>query len=202
MQSGGICTLDDVEVAGSTVLLRVDINSPIDRVTKRIKDDTRIQCSLPTIRELVADRARVVILAHQGDPLDYENFISLKEHAQVLSRLLGQEVGFIEDVAGPEAQDRIKGLGEGEVLLLENVRIHTEETILFEEAVELSPAEQAKTFLVRQLAPLGDLYVCDAFAAVHRAEPSLVGFSHLLPSACGRLFQQELEALSQVVKAS
>lgn len=193
-----VLTLDDFQVKGKTVLLRVDINSPLERQTKRIKDDTRIRGCLPTIRELSAKGARTVILAHQGDPLDYHNFTPLAEHAEVLTRLLGRPVFYIDDVAGPEARARISALQDGEVLLLENVRIHTEETILFEEAVPLTPTEQAQTYLVRNLAPLADIYVCDAFAAAHRSQPTLVGFPHVLPSAAGRLFAQELRVLTQV----
>ncbi len=193
-----VLTLDDFELRSKTVLLRVDINSPVDLATKAIKDDTRIQRCLPTIRELAEKGARVVVLAHQGDPLDYQNFTSLEQHARSLSRLLGREVAFLDDVAGPAARERIRRLRDGEILLLENVRIHTEETIIFEEEVNLSPAEQAKTYIVRNLAPLADLYVCDAFAAAHRSEPTLVAFQELLPSAAGRLFEEELRALTAV----
>jgi phosphoglycerate kinase len=191
-------TLDDCELAGKTVLLRVDINSPVDRQTKQIKDDTRIRRCLPTIRELADKGARTVILAHQGDPLDYQNFTPLAQHADLLSRLLGHSVAYLDDVAGPAARAAIAALKDGEILLLENVRIHTEETIIFEEEVRLSPAGQAQTYVVRNLAPLADLYVCDAFAAAHRSEPTLVGFPQVLPSAAGRLFEEELRVLSQV----
>jgi phosphoglycerate kinase len=193
-----VLTLDDFELTGKTVLLRVDINSPVDRQTKAIKDDMRIRRCLPTIQELAERRARVAILAHQGDPLDYQNFTLLAEHAALLSRLLNCPVAYLDDVAGPAARERIRMLQDGEILLLENVRLHTEETIIFEEEVRLSPAEQAQTYVVRNLAPLADLYVCDAFAAVHRSEPTLVGFPELLPAAAGRLFEEELSALIRV----
>jgi phosphoglycerate kinase len=191
-------TLDDFELEGKTVLLRVDINSPVDRQTKVIKDDTRIRRCLPTIEELGDGGARVVVLAHQGDPLDYQNFTPLSEHAEILSRLLDRPIVYLDDVAGPAARERIRALQSGEILLLENVRVHTEETIIFEEEVRLSPAEQARTYVVRNLAPLADLYVCDAFAAAHRSEPTLVGFPQVLPAAAGRLFEEELQVLSQV----
>jgi phosphoglycerate kinase len=193
-----VLTLGDFELEGKTVLLRVDINSPIDHDTREIRDDMRIQRCLPTIRELADRGARVAILAHQGDPLDYQNFTPLAEHATLLSRLLNRPVAYLDDVAGPTARERIRRLRDGEVLLLENVRIHTEETIIFEEKVRLDPAEQARTYIVRNLAPLADLYVCDAFAAVHRSEPTLVGFPKLLPAAAGRLFEEELRVLTQV----
>ncbi len=196
----GIKTLDDIEVSGKTVLLRVDINCPIDTETKRIKDDTRIRRSLPTIKELSEKKAKIVILAHQADPLDYQNFTSLREHSQILAKLLGKKIEFIDDVVGPAAREAIKSLKDGEILLLENIRYLTEETIIFEKEVGLSPEEQSRTLLPQKLAPLADLYICDAFACVHRAEPSLVGLPLILPSGCGRLFEEELKALSAVVK--
>jgi len=196
----GIRTLDDFDVAGKTVLLRVDINSPVDAHTKRIKDDTRIKASVPTIRELAEKRAKVVILAHQADPMDYQNFTSLEEHASLLQQALGKPIKFIDDVVGPAAREAIKSLGEGEILLLENVRIHTEETIIFEKQLKLTPADQVKTIVVQKLAPLADLYLCDAFACVHRSEPTLVGFPEVLPSGCGRLFEAEVRVLNKVSK--
>lgn len=196
----GIKTLDDIEVKDKTVLLRVDINSPIDVKTRKIKDDTRIKKSIATIRELLEKKACVVILAHQADPLDYQNFTLLEEHAYLLEKALGKRISYISDCVGPAALNAIKNLKSAEALLLENIRIHTEETIIFEKEVGLSPSEQAKTLLVSRLAPLADLYICDAFACVHRSEPSLVGFPEILPSACGRLFEEELRALSQLMK--
>jgi phosphoglycerate kinase len=193
-----VLTLDDFELKGKTVLLRVDVNSPVDRQTGAIRDDMRIRRCLPTIQELADRGARVAILAHQGDPLDYQNFTPLAEHAALLSRLLKRPVAHLDDVAGPAARERIRTLRDGEILLLENVRIHTEETIIFEEEVRLDPEEQAGTYIVRNLAPLADLYICDAFAAVHRSEPTLVGFPELLPAAAGRLFEEELGVLTRV----
>jgi len=197
MLSEGIPTLDDVDVKSKRVLVRCDINCPVDQ-DKRIKDATRIKRSIPTLKELSEKRARVVILAHQGDPLDYQNFTSLREHRDYLEKFLNKKVKFVEDITGPSAQEKIKKLREGEILLLENIRLYTEETIIFEEEVKLTPEEQCKTYLVTKLSPLANLYVCDAFACVHRSEPSLVAFPRILPSAAGRLFEEELTALSKV----
>lgn len=194
----GIKTMDDFDLAGKTVLLRVDINSPVDAATRRIVDDTRLRRSAPTIRELSEAGARTVVLAHQADPLDYHNFTTLEEHAEYLERFVGRTVAFVDDVAGPTARERIAALSDGEVLLLDNVRIHAEETIIFEKEVGLTPEQQARTVLVKRLAPLADLYLCDAFAAVHRSEPSLVGFPEVLPSGAGRLFEEELRVLGDV----
>lgn len=193
-----IRSLDDVEVKGKTVLLRPDINSPIDRETGLIADENRLDKSLPTIADLADAGAKLVIIAHQGDTLDYHNLVSLREHAAKLTAKLGRKVDFIDDVAGPAARRAIRDLGEGEILLLENIRILTEEVSTFENAVKLSPAEMTKTYLVRHLAPLMDLYVNDAFAAAHRNAPSMVGFQELLPSAGGRLLMDEVNTLSSV----
>ena len=193
-------TLDDFNYRGKTVLLRVDINSPIDPETKKITNENRIVQSLPTIKELASNGAKLVIIAHQGDTLDYQNLISLREHAEKLSQKLGQEVQFIDDVAGPAAQERIKSLKEGEILLLDNLRFLTEEVSTFEDAVKLTPREMVHTYLVRNLAPLADYYVNDAFAAAHRNSPSMVAFQELLPSAAGRLYDNEVTALSRVLE--
>jgi phosphoglycerate kinase len=189
----------EIDVAGRRVLLRVDINSPIDPTTKRIVDEARIDRSLPTIRDLADRGARLVVLAHQGDALDYHNLVSTREHAAKLAAKLGRQVGWIDDVAGPEARRRIAALGDGDILLLENVRIHGEELSTFERDVTLTPEQMADTYLVRHLAPLFDLYVNDAFATAHRAAPSMIAFQRLLPSAAGLLLHEELEGLRRVL---
>ncbi len=194
----GILTLDDFRFAGKTVILRVDINSPIDPQTKRISNDNRIRKSAPTIRELSDAGARIVMLAHQGDTEDYHNLISLEEHAERLTALLGRPVGFIDDIVGPAALERVKALRDGEILLLNNVRYLTEEVSTFVNFVKLTPSQLAQTWLVRKLAPLADYYVCEAFAAAHRYSPSLVGFAEVLPAAGGRLFIEEFGALARV----
>ena len=191
-----IPTLDDLDVQGRVVLLRVDINSPIDRTTGKINDDNRLNMSLPTIADLADAGARVVIIAHQGDTLDYHNLVSMDEHAEILSEKLGRDVDFIDDVAGPAARAAIQALGDGEILLLDNIRFLTEEVSTFESAVKLTPAEMTNTYLVRNLAPLVDVYVNDAFAAAHRNAPSMVAFQELLPTAGGRLLIDEVTALS------
>ena len=194
----GIHTLDDFGVDGKVVLCRVDINSPIDPATGGLRDTTRIQGCAATVRELADAGARVVLLAHQGGDLEYQNYSSTEPHAGVLARLLGRPVRFVDDVCGPAARDAIGSLGRGDILLLDNVRFLGEELTLFETKLNLTPPEQAKTLLVRKLAPLGELFVCDAFAAVHRSQPSLVGFEEVLPSAMGRLFEREYESLSHL----
>jgi phosphoglycerate kinase len=191
-------TIDDLDLAGTRVLLRVDINAPIDPVTGLIADEMRIDKSLPTIRDLADGGARVTIIAHQGDTLDYHNLVSLEEHASKLADKLGRPIGFIDDVAGPAARDRIAALSNGDILLLDNLRFLTEEVSTFEGAVKLTPDEMTRTYLVRNLAPLFDVYVNDAFAAAHRNAPSMVAFQELLPSAGGRLLVAEVEALAAI----
>ena len=196
-----ITTLDDIDVHDRTVLLRVDINSPIDRDTGLIADDNRLNKSLPTIRDLAEAGAKVVIIAHQGDTLDYHNLVSMREHADQLTAKLGRRVDFIDDVAGPAARTAISQLAAGDILLLENIRILTEEVSSFENVVKLTAAEMTETYLVRNLAPLMDFYVNDAFAAAHRNAPSMVAFQEVLPTAGGRLLVDEVNALSRVAES-
>jgi phosphoglycerate kinase len=196
----GINTLDDLAVKDKTVLCRVDINQPVDRVSGTLKDTTRIEACIPTLRELSDKGAKLVLLAHQGSDIEYKNFYTTEPHAKVLTKLLGKEVRFIDDVCGPAAREAIKSLKAGDILLLDNVRFVSEEQTLFETKLLLSHGEQAKTLLVRKLAPLADLYVCDAFAAAHRDQPSLCGFEQLLPSAMGRLFEEEFCVISGLME--
>jgi phosphoglycerate kinase len=194
----GINTLDDLDVGGKVVLCRVDINAPLDPQTGGLRDITRLRGCAPTVKELAEKGARVVLLAHQGGDLEYHNYASTEPHATVMAELVGRPVQFIDDVCGPAARDRIRALRDGEILLLDNVRFCGEELTLFETKLNLSPQDQAKTLVVRKLAPLADLYACDAFAAAHRSQPTLVGFEQLLPSAMGRLFEKEYANLAHI----
>ncbi|MDR2159069.1 MAG: phosphoglycerate kinase [Treponema sp.] len=196
----GINTLDDLDVEGKTVLCRIDINQPVDRISGTLKDTTRIEACIPTLRELSGKGAKLVLLAHQGSDIEYKNFYTTEPHARVLSELLGQEVKFIDDVCGPAAREAVRALRTGEILLLDNVRFVSEEQTLFETKLLLSHEDQARTLLVRKLAPLADIYVCDAFAAAHRDQPSLCGFEQLLPSAMGRLFEEEFCVVSGLME--
>jgi phosphoglycerate kinase len=193
-----IASIDEFDVKGKSVLLRVDINSPLDPDTKLISNENRLNKSIPTIADLAEAGARLVIIAHQGDILDYHNVITTREHAGKLAAKLGRPVDFIDDVAGPAARARIAELQDGEILLLDNIRIYAEEMSSFELAVKQTPEEMTQTYMVRHLAPLFDLYVNDAFAAAHRNAPSMVAFQELLPSAGGRLLIREVEMLQSV----
>jgi phosphoglycerate kinase len=186
-------TLDDFNVENKTVLLRVDFNLPLDKKTLEILDTTRIKLVLPTIQELLEKKAKIVILAHQGRQGSWD-FISLDKHAKALENLIKKQVIFVDDVCEKKAQDAIKNLQNNQILFLDNVRKLSEET------EKKSAEDHAKSKLVQNLSPLIDIFVNDAFAAAHRAQCSLIGFTAVLPSAAGRLVQKELTTLEKVVK--
>jgi len=191
--------LTSVSVEGKTVIFRPDINSPIDPVTKRITNTNRIEKTIPTLNWMLEHGAKVALIAHQGDTLDYQNLIPLAEHAEILSRLSGRKVHYIDDVCGPAAQQAVRTLQAGEAIILGNLRYLAEEISTFETVVKLTPQEMTKTWLVRSLAPLVDLYVNDAFAAAHRSAPSMVAFQELLPTAGGFQLMEEYTALKSVM---
>jgi phosphoglycerate kinase len=187
----GFHTLDDFSVRGKSVLLRIDINSPVDERTLRLVDGSKIRSSVPTVRELMDRCAKTVLLAHQGRPGDYD-FIPLNEHAAFLTQYLGRRVKYVDDLFGRTAMNAIDGLSDGECILLKNVRESPDEQ---EKRV---PEEHARSELVKALAPLFDLFVNDAFASSHRSHASLVGFTAVLPSAAGRLMEGEVKTLTRV----
>jgi len=190
-----LLTLDDVELEGKTVLVRVDFNSPIDVETKKVLDETRIKThGETTIKELVEKGAKVVVLAHQGRPGE-PDFIPLEQHAEVLSKVLGKRIKYTNGIFDEKVLDAIKKLENGDVLVLENVRMFADEQ------KKGTPEEHAKTEMVEKLAPLADLFVNDAFAAAHRAHVSIVGFTAVLPSVAGRIMERELKSLSRVLES-
>jgi phosphoglycerate kinase len=185
-------TIDDLEVEGKTVLVRVDINSPVDPLTGLLLDDTRIRLHAETIAELANKGAKTVIIAHQSRP-GKKDFTTLEQHAEALSNLLDRPVSYVDDIFGSNAREAIGGLHSGEILLLENVRFYSEEIL------QREPPQQAETHMVKLLSPLADYFINDAFAAAHRSQPSLVGFAVNLPSAAGRVMERELTALYSAV---
>ncbi len=175
-------TLDDIDPSGKTVLLRADLNVPVQ--DGKVADATRIERLAPTILELLEKGARVVVMSHFGRPEGREPALSLAQVVPALSRSLhGRTIVFARDCIGPEAQEMVKTLKRGDVGLLENLRFHPEE-------------EKNDDAFARKLAALGDIYVNDAFSASHRAHASIEAIAHLLPAAAGRLMQAELEALA------
>lgn len=191
-QTKEFLTLDDFDFKGKTTFLRVDINCPLDEKTKKITDISRIRAAAPTIRELIGKGARVVILAHQGRPGDWD-FVTLEEHSRKLGEVLGVNVKFVADVCGEKAQEAVKGLRNGEILMLENQRFNPDEM------KEKTALEHSQTSCIRNLAPLGDIFVNDAFSAAHRSQCSLVGFTEVMPSAAGRLMESEITSLIKLV---
>ncbi|MCS7125953.1 MAG: phosphoglycerate kinase [Aigarchaeota archaeon] len=186
-------TLDDVDVSGKTVIVRVDLNSPIDPETGKIRDNERIRAHAETVRELSDKNSRVVLIAHQGRKGD-PDFLPLKDHAELLSKHVGKTVKYIPDIIGEDAVRAIKSLKNGEILLLENVRTLDEET------VETSPEEHSRGKLVSTLAPLADIFILDAFSVAHRPHASVVGFSPILPTVAGRIMERELRAITTVLE--
>jgi phosphoglycerate kinase len=195
----GINTLDDFNFGGKTVFCRLDLNSPYDSTNDCLKDTTRISAAIPTIKELLNKGAKLILASHQGGDLEYDNFVSTSYHAKVISGLLSKQVAFIDDICGPAARDAIKNLKSGEVLLLDNVRYMAQEMTLFETKLQLTASDQVKTIIVQKISPLIDVYVCDAFAAAHRNQPTIVAFEYILASAMGRLFEKEYEVLSKII---
>ncbi|MFQ5759291.1 MAG: phosphoglycerate kinase, partial [Candidatus Bathyarchaeia archaeon] len=187
-------TIDDFNFKDKTALIRVDFNSPIDLETKKIIDDTRIRVHGETIRELSKKGAKVVVLAHQGRPGE-PDFIPLKQHAEILGKVLNMPVRYVDDIFGEKAQRAIKKLKSGEILVLDNVRGFPNER------TKGTPEEHSRQEFVQKLAPLADVFVNDAFAAAHRAHVSIVGFTAVLPSVAGRVMERELKALKKVLEA-
>ncbi|MBX5454994.1 MAG: phosphoglycerate kinase [Acidobacteriia bacterium] len=174
-------TLDDVDVGGKRVLVRVDLNVPMQN--GKITDLSRVNRVLPTIRELMQKQARVIVCSHFDRPKGKRvPSLSLAPLARALGEALGKRVRFAEDCIGPAAQQAVDVLRDGDVLLLENTRFHSGE-------------EANDPNFARELASLAEIYVNDAFSAAHRAHASTEGVAHFLPAYAGRLMQAELEAL-------
>ena len=167
------------------------MNCPLDKSTLKILNDSRIRSVVPTVRELMGKRAKVVILAHQSRKGKWD-FIGLDQHAVLLSKNLNAPVKYVNDLIGKDAKNAISALSPGEVLLLGNVRE------LDSESMEADMYAHAEADLVCELSAIADYYVCDAFGTSHRSQCSLVGFPLKLPSASGRLMAKEIYALMSI----
>lgn len=181
--------LEDLDTGSAKVLLRIDVNSPIDPGTGRILDENRFENHRETFRELTD--AAVAVLAHQSRP-GRDDFSTTERHAEVLGRQIGRPVEYVGDYFGPEARRTVSEMDPGDVKFLENVRFYSEENL-----TDLPRERQVKSHPVRALSPLLDFYVNDAFACAHRNQISITGFPEALPSAAGRLMERELKALGR-----
>ena len=178
-----IKTIDQLDAAGKRVLVRVDFNVPVkDGV---VTDDTRIRAALPTIKKLVDDGARVVLMSHRGRPsgTGFEEEFSLRPAALRLAELLGKPVAFASDIAGEDAAAKAAALNDGEVLIVENLRFDKRE-------------KKNDEAFCEELAKLGDVYVNDAFGTAHRAHASTAGVAKLLPAYAGYLMEKEVSTLT------
>jgi len=179
-------TLDDADVKGKRVLVRVDLNVPMDQ--GRVTDTTRLERIAPTITEISDKGGKVILLAHFGRPKGRDAKDSLKPVAAELAKVIKRHVGFAEDCIGEPAEKAVAAMKDGDILCLENTRFHKEE-------------EKNDPAFVAQLATLGDLWVNDAFSAAHRAHASTEGLGHKLPAYAGRTMQAELDALDKALEA-
>jgi phosphoglycerate kinase len=179
-------TLDDVDVKGKRVLLRVDLNVPME--SGRVTDATRLERIAPTITEISAQGGKVILLAHFGRPKGRDAKDSLRPVAAALAQVIDKPVGFADDCIGEAAEKAVAAMKDGDVLCLENTRFHPEE-------------EKNDPAFVAQLAKLGDIWVNDAFSAAHRAHASTEGLGHKLPAYAGRTMQAELDALAKALEA-
>src|SRR5260370_41545142 len=173
-------TLDDVDVKGKRVLLRVDLNVPMEN--GRVTDATRLERVAPTIIEISDKGGKVILLAHFGRPRGRDPKDSLKPVAAALAQVIKRPIGFADDCVGEVAQEAVAAMKDGDILCLENTRFHKEE-------------EKNDPAFVAELAKLGHIWVNDAFSAAHRAHASTEGLGHKLPAYAGRTMQSELEAL-------
>ncbi|MCP3461254.1 phosphoglycerate kinase [Bradyrhizobium sp. CCGUVB23] len=179
-------TLDDVDVKGKRVLLRVDLNVPMDN--GRVTDATRLERVAPTITEIADKGGKVILLAHFGRPKGRDPKDSLKPVAEALSKVVKKPVAFADDCIGEPAAKAVAALNDGDILCLENTRFRKEE-------------EKNDPTFVAELAKLGDIWVNDAFSAAHRAHASTEGLGHKLPAYAGRTMQAELDALEKALEA-
>jgi len=185
-----IQTLDDLAVQGTTLGVRIDINSPLSD-DGSLADDARLQAHVETLSELLDRGGRVAVLAHQGRP-GGDEFRDLRPHAERLDEMLDAPVEYSDATFSADARRAVENLGDGEAVVLENTRFYSEEYM------EFSPERAGQTELVDKLAPALDAYVNDAFAAAHRSQPSIVGFPSRVPGYAGRVMEAEIEVLGDI----
>ncbi len=185
--------MDDYDFKGKKVLLRIDINTPISPKTGELMDYRRFNSHQETLKELINSGARTVVLAHQGRPGDMD-FTTLEGHAKRLSEVVGREVKYVDSIFSSYVLGEVEAMKEGDVILLENCRFHSEEVINRPSDV------QAKTFIVQKLKESFDVYINDAFATAHRSQPTVVGYPTVMKSLAGRLMQKEIDTIEGILK--
>jgi len=190
----GMKTIEDFDVKGKKVLVRVDINSTITRKENKLMNLLRIE-QLKITLDALKDAA-VAIMAHQGRP-GGKDYTSLAPHAEAMKKLYGDHVKFVDDLYGSKAKEAIKALKPGEVLVLENVRYYAEEIKLKKDMDKI-----ANSHIVTELAPLFDIYINDAYGAAHRSSPSLIGFTKHLPSCMGKILEREVTTMEENILGS
>ena len=188
-----IPTMDEFDFNGKTVLLRIDINTPMDTKSGELLDDRRFRSHKETIKELIRKKANIVLLAHQGRPGD-SDFTTLEKHAGKLAEIIGHDIEYVDGIFSSFVLKKIRDMNPGDIILLENVRFYSEEVL------KRPPDVQATTFIVKKLSPVVDFFINDAFATAHRSQPSLVGFPNTLPSAAGRLMEKEIRVIDDILK--
>ena len=183
-------SIADIDVAGKKVIVRVDFNVPLDE-NGTITDDKRIVGALPTIQYLIDHKAKVILVSHLGRPKNGpEAKFSMKPAAERLGQLIGQKVTLAADVIGPDAKAKAAAVGEGQVVMLENVRFHKEET---------SKEPEVMKAFAKELASLAEIYINDAFGTAHRAQASTAGIADYLPAVSGFLIQKEIDVMGKAL---
>ncbi|CAG0981534.1 partial phosphoglycerate kinase, partial [Methanosarcinales archaeon] len=185
-------TIDDIDTKGKTVLCRLDLNSPMDP-NGIILDDSRFRSHHITLKEL--ENSKVVILSHQSRP-GKSDFTTMEPHARLLSKLMKRNINYIDDIFGSHAINTIKKMSKGDIILLENTRFYSEESI------ERTPKDHKKTHMVRRLAAVCDIFLNDAFSVSHRSHLSVTGFTESLPSIAGRIMEKEIDSLNKGLSCS
>jgi len=185
-------TIDDIDTKGKTVLCMLDLNSPMDP-NGIILDDSRFRSHHITLKEL--ENSKVVILSHQSRP-GKSDFTTMEPHARLLSKLMKRNINYIDDIFGSHAINTIKKMSKGDIILLENTRFYSEESI------ERTPKDHKKTHMVRRLAAVCDIFLNDAFSVSHRSHLSVTGFTESLPSIAGRIMEKEIDSLNKGLSCS
>ncbi|MCZ7392187.1 MAG: phosphoglycerate kinase [Candidatus Methanoperedens sp.] len=180
-------TIDDIDPKGKTVLCRLDLNSPMDP-KGIILDDSRFRSHLTTLKEL--EDSKVVILSHQSRP-GKSDFTTMEPHSKLLSKLMRRGIDYVDDIFGSHAINSIKKMSTGDIILLENTRFYSEESL------ERTPKEHTRTHLVQRLSRVCDIFMNDAFSVSHRSHLSVTGFTEVLPSIAGRVMEKEIDSLNK-----